>query len=385
MYVAPRYHTNQVPIMKGWASMGAQVKFMVAYIGAVESHEYVDLYQMKPSWITRIVNRYLYRKYDKSTAQYKTGKYFIPAFTKLYKQIKAFEPDFVILRNYSLGNIVFVLVCRMLGIRNLIIYLQEPLYGEHIRSNFIKRIVQHLFFPSVVFTPVLYKGKERTKDRLSGRAKYFVPLICDKPVEFRKEYCLDGKIRILDVGKYRPYKNHFFIVDALSQVEHREMFEMTIIGQLSNSVEQAYFDKLKTYVKEKGLESIIHLHGNVDYNEMNEVYKKHDVLIIASRELASISVLEAMSKGLCVVSSIDNGTSCYLDEYNSGITCYIEQINSIVGILNNLSRNTESIKTIGNMAQQIVMKQLGFKNYYEGIKNILKSEYDFHIDEIPNY
>ena len=377
MYVAPRYHTNQVPIMKGWADMGTQAKFMVAYIGGIESHDYVDLHQMKPSWITRIVNSYLKRRYDRPTAQYKSGTYYIPSFIDLYKQLKSFRPDIVILRNYSLGNMKFVLVCRMLGIRNLIIYLQEPLYGEPIRSNFVKRIVQRIFFPSAVFTPVLYKGKERTKERLSGRAKYFVPLICDNSVEMSKEYCPEGKIRILDVGKYRPYKNHFFIVDALSQVKHPEMFEMTIIGQLSNSVEQAYFDKLNAYVKEKGLERIVRLRGNVDYKEMNEVYREHDVLIIASRELASISVLEAMSKGLCVVSSIDNGTSCYLDEYNCGITYNVEQINTIVEVLNSFSKDTEPIKTFGNLAQQIAIKQFGFNSYYAGLKDILKREYGY--------
>ena len=38
LYAATRYHTNQVPVMRGWHEDGANVKFMVQYCGTIESH-----------------------------------------------------------------------------------------------------------------------------------------------------------------------------------------------------------------------------------------------------------------------------------------------------------------------------------------------------------
>ena len=277
-------------------------------------------------------------------------------------------------------GIIVNIACRMLGIKNVVIYTQYPIYGrknEH--GSFVSRIFMSLA-PSAVFSPVFYRGEYRTKKIRTGLAKYFIPLICDKPQTVRSEYCSDGKIRLLDIGKYREYKNHFFVVDAISKVKHPERFELTIIGQLSNEAERKYYGELERYVKEKHLENIIHLRGHVDFNEMESVYENHDILLLASKnETAGMVILEAMSKGLCVVSSINCGLTSYLDEYKCGLSFKIKTPDDLVELLNKLEETPVMIKELGQKAQQIVKDEFCFEKYKECLNNLLNKEYSYTI------
>ena len=376
IYVATRYHTNQVPVMRGWHEDGANVKFMVQYCGTIESHDYVDLQIMKPSWFSRILFRLFEKRYNPVKAENLKIKTFVPDLWDIYKTIKKFNPDVVIIRNYRMLGIIVNIVCKMLGIKNVVIYTQYPIYGrknEH--GSFVSRIFMYLA-PPAIFSPVFYRGEYRKKEVRTGLAKYFIPLICDKPQTVRSEYCSNGKIRLLDIGKYREYKNHFFVVDAISKVKHPEKFELTIIGQLSNDAERNYYSKLEKFVKEKSLEGIVHLRGHVDFNEMDSVYENHDVLVLASKnETAGMVILEAMSKGLCVVSSINCGLTSYLDEYKCGLSFKINTPDDLVELLNKLEKTPATIKKLGQKAQQIVKEEFSFETYKDNLNSMLQAEY----------
>jgi len=365
--------------MKGWAKIGASVLFLVTYIGAIESHDSVRLHKLRPSLFTRLAHKIIDWKYNVVDAENKKSHIFRPDFYDVYRQIKNFCPDFVIIRNFSLGNLKIILICRLLGIKNIIMYVQESVYGKVGASSSVKEIFRRKFFPSAVFSPVLYRGEERSKDILRGYVKYFVPLVCDMTSVKRETYCCNGKIKILDVGKYREYKNHFFVIDALSRVKYPERFEVTIIGQLSNKAEQDYHDRLELYIKDKHLENIIHLRSHVDYKEMDTVYANNDVLLLASSEPASISVLESMSKGLCVIASVENGTTCYLDEYQCGITFSNGKIDSLINALNEIDRNRKIISDLGQKAQRIAKEEFSFDKYRESLNELLKTEYNYSI------
>lgn len=382
LYVAPRYHTNQVPIINGWYGEGARVKFMAAYTGVIESHERVEFCQMKLSVLMRIALFFMRWLYDEDRMMYLRGKYFFPSIVDLYDQLKAFKPDVVIIRNYSLMALTFILVCRVLGIKNVVIYLQEPLYGDPLKSNRLKDFVRNSFFPQAVFTPVWYKGDYRNKNRFSNRAKYFVPLVCDKSQMVHSQYCTGEKIRILDIGKYRDYKNHFFVVDALSKVKHPENFEVTIIGQLSSKAEQDYHDRLGQYIKDKHLENMIHLRGHVAFNEMDKVYANSDVLLLASKnETAGMVILEAMAKGLCVISGFNCGLTSYIDEYKCGISFSEKQVGCLVEVLDNIAEDKSLVGDLGQKAQRIAKEEFCFEKYKEALNNLLKTEYDYSIPE----
>lgn len=377
LYIATRYHTNQVPVMRGWYENGAEVKFLVQYQGVIESHDYVDLQEMKPSWFSRILFKLFEWYCDPVKAENQKIKSFIPDFFDLYNTLKTFRPNIVIIRNYRILGFLVNMACKLQGIKNVVIYNQYPIYGnkkEH--ASFISRMMMS-FAPSATFSPVFYRGNYREKTKKTGLANYFIPLICDKPKIKRSKYCSNGKIRLLDIGKYRGYKNHFFIVDAISKVKHPEKFELTIIGQLSNDSERSYYSRLEQYVKEKNLEDVIHLRGHVGFNEMDTVYANHDVLVLASKnETAGMVILEAMSQGLCVVSSINCGLTSYIDEFECGLSFSIKTSDCLVEVLNNLSEDSDIIEKMGQKAQQVTKEKFSFEKYKENLNSMLQAEYN---------
>ena len=353
--------------MKGWYDMGVKVKFFVAYQGRIECHDYVDFYQLKPSFITRLRWKYIESCYDVITAQYLKGKVFVPSIRNTFNQLREFLPDAVVIRNYSLGNLKIIFLCRLLGIKKIVMYVQEPLYGKYMYRMGWKEVIKKILFPNAVFTPVLYNGVYRSKEQMTGLADSFIPLISENTRLQNRVYCPEGIIRLLDIGKYRPYKNHFFIVDALSRVKQPELFKLTIIGQLSNDIEKRYFSELEEYIRRKKLQNIISLRGEIDYKAMQSIYKQHDILILASKELASISVVEAMANGLCVIGSIFNGTSCYIDEFDCGKTFDCTNIESLVNTLNFYINNIDAIQNSGMKAMAVVKEHLSFNVYRDGL------------------
>lgn len=383
LYISHRYHTNQLPVMAGWNARGDEVYFLAQFEGIVEEHDYVHFYRMKPTAAT--LRRYaeLDKKFPADEAESKKIRAFIPDLWDTLKKIKEIRPDVVILRDYAKTNAVVVLCCRLLRIRNLVMYVQTPLYGSAGNQSILQRIFRAACFPRACFTPVYYQSdcpSHTLPAWYPGAPRWFVPLVCEGKSNIPKEYCRDGKIRILDVGKYRDYKNHFFFVDAVAAMEHRDNIQVTIIGQLSNDAERAYYEKLLAYIEDKQLSDIIELRGNVPFFEMEEVYRRHDVLVLASKsETAGMVILEAMAMGLCVVSSVYCGLSSYLEEDNCGYTFDLDKPERISVILDRLAQSPEEISRLGRKSCQVVQEKYGFNSYRRSLNELLQAEYGFEI------
>lgn len=380
LYVSHRYHTNQVPIMKGWADYGAKVTFLAQYEGVSEVHDYVDFYIMKPSLLTKCCNWFIDKKYNPSIAEGKKTKFFIPSLSHIYKILKKEKPDLVILREHLLCNMIIWQICKVLHIKNVLMYTQIPLYGYKAQKHALDCIAKRLF-PKICFTPILYNGNIRNKDKLSEgwfAPQWYVPLIVEvensKPNQLKQNV-----IQLLDIGKYREYKNHFFLVDTLSKIKNISQFKLTIIGQLSQSAEEAYYNRLKEYIKEKKLTNYIELKKNVPFNQMNQIYENANILILPSKnESAGMVILESMAKGICVMSSNNCGLSSYLNEYNCGFV-FSTSDNKLVDYLNQVEENPDLITEFGIKGKEVCIEHFSFKNYLHHLNNITTKHFSLNL------
>lgn len=380
LYVAPRYHTNQVPIMRGWMEHGCKVMFMAEFQGVSEIHDYVEFVQLSPNWLSKRMFGWIDKKYPPSQAEGKKISCFWPAFFPALKKIRQFQPDLVILRERYLTSFVIYLICRLLGISNCILYVQQPVYGMEEPKNPVKGFLKNLLFPKAVFSPVYYHGKKRG---IEGNSKvWFVPLVAeDNPEErsLKKEYFADDRIHFLDIGKYRNYKNHFFLIDVFEKLcckVNREEIKLTIIGQLSNADEKAYYEKLLKYVKEKKLEDVIEVRENIPFREMEDLYRKHDVLLLPSTyESAGMVILEAMEKGLCVAASIYCGLASYVEEYQCGYTFDLKDTEELEALLADLIWHREKISEMGQKSRKVIEEKLCFGNYVSALEELMQKEF----------
>lgn len=232
----------------------------------------------------------------------------------------------------------------------------------------LRRDLEHCFeklvFPSVAFTPIYYKGpagKNAKMGKEPEMPKWFIPFVVEQAEEIKKNFCNDGIIHILDVGKYRDYKNHFFLVDAFANLPQPEKYRVTIIGQLSNEKEE-YYTRLKEYVKEKRLDAYFDIKGHVPFCEMDKIYLENDILILPSKdEVAGGVVLEAMAKVLCVMCSNNCGIASYLEKYKCGMVFKLEDTNELSEYLQIAANDVNFISKFGKKAHEVTTREFGLK------------------------
>lgn len=381
VYVSHRYHTNQIPIMKGWREKGVEVSFFAQYQGVIEEHDYVNYFKMKPSLLTLFINWIIDICYNPSKAESLKNKFFIPSLFDVIRIIRKTKPQLVIIRNLSIGNAVVSVASKLCGVKYLIGYTQTPLYRNSYPKNKLKNIVKTIF-PNCIYTPVLYRGKDLVIKMVSDNwydPRYYVPLVCTPSIK-EKTYINNNVIHLLDVGKYREYKNHFFLIDAFNKVKDKDKFQLRIIGQLSQSSEKEYYDRLNKYINELGLSSQIEVLGDVAFDEMNKIYEEADVLILPSKkESAGMVILEAMAQGLLVMSSNGCGLSCYLKENDCGFVFDIDSTDQLTSQLDYLSNKPSIIAEFGDKAKEAVKNCYSFDNYYKNLNSLLSDAYNIQL------
>ena len=117
LYVAPRYHTNQMDIMKGLVERGHEVCFISHYAAIIEDYSYVTPIVLGYSKLYKVLD-YLYvkviRRKDPEAIVFKIQHGFPPV-RRLKKIIARFDPDVVILRERSVYSMAAFLLCQRRG------------------------------------------------------------------------------------------------------------------------------------------------------------------------------------------------------------------------------------------------------------------------------
>lgn len=183
-------------------------------------------------------------------------------------------------------------------------------------------------------------------------------------------------MRILDIGKYRDYKNHFYLIEALKPLKDRKDIRCTIIGQVSNSDERAYFEKLREAVHQAGLDNMITLRENISYRLMHQVYQGHDILVLPSKnESAGMVILEAMSERMGVLSSNNCGLSCYVETNDCGEIFPLDDAEQLTKIIAKIADNKSAVKIMGDNAAEAIRSYYSFDNYFSCFMEMIEKEF----------
>lgn len=362
LYVAPRYHTNQIPVMEGLKKAGHSVSFFSHYVGRMEDYSQVEPEITGYSPVFKLIDnlyvRVLHRK-DPKARDWKLLHGFPPVF-RLRKKIKELNPDLVILRERSVYSIVTYLICTQLGLK-AILYDQSPLYRE-VKTDMVHRLVRR-FTPKVRMTPVMgTPGGGKVREENSFFVPFVMNLFCEPE---KKEYCPDGIIRILTVGKYEKRKNLLMMAGAVSRLPD---IHLTIAGECSNEFHRAYYEKLQEYIRQEHLEDRVTLLQNLGREEMKTVYENTDLFVLPSTlEPASISQLEAMAFSIPVICSDTNGSSCYVKDGQNGYLFRDNDPESLAGTLEKAVADPSKLPEMGKNGYQYVKRNCQFENYYKGI------------------
>lgn len=367
VFIAPRFHTNQTEIIRSLISFGNDVSFWVMFKGALEDHSLVVptlLPTNRPFYMTMNELNYI--------------KKFELDIRKTKEMLKKENPDLVILREKSKTMRIIYFICKIQGI-STILYDQLPLYEQkrNIYKN-VRRWVYNLCVPKVRYTPVLYRTYHDKMDPsfiIKSKNAYYVPFIVSLPTKTKEKYQTDGILHVLDVGKYRAYKNHHILVEAVSKVRKINLVKVTIIGQAVTDDEKKYFDNLQEHIDRLGLTDNFNLVTNVESREMTAYYLRNDVFVLCStNELASISLLEAMSCGLSVIATNNNGTSALIEDNITGRIFNPIDSDALASIVEEYVERKGYTEKLGRSARQYIQQHHISKNYIDALDFILQNE-----------
>ena len=243
LYVAPRYHTNQMDIMKGLTEHGHEVRFISHYAAVIEDYSCVTPIVLGYSRLYRLIDflyvKVIHRK-DPAAIVFKIQHGFPPV-RKLKKLIYGFAPDLVILRERSVYSMAAYYICRKKGYP-CILYNQNPLWSEPAKTDLKHRLVDRMT-PPLRMTPVMGEKKPGMTVKEND---YFVPFVvdpCRAPGE--RTYFADGRIHILCIGKYEIRKHHLELLRAVEQLRDKYEIRLTLVGEATNRFQKEYCEQVK--------------------------------------------------------------------------------------------------------------------------------------------
>lgn len=366
LYVAPRYHTNQMDIMKGLIEHGHEVCFISHYTAIIEDYSHVEPIVLGYSPLYRLFDflyvRVIHRK-DPTAIVFKIQHGF-PPIRKLRKMIYAFQPDIVILRERSVYSMAAYRICKKKGYP-CILYNQNPLWSEPVKTDLAHRMVGKMS-PKLRMTPVIGAKKQGTSIKEND---YFVPFVIEpQKATQERNYFDNDTVHILCIGKYEIRKHHLMLLQAAEQLRSKYKIHVTLVGEATGHFQKEYCEQVRNYVREHHMEDVAAVKTNIPRSEMEQEYLAADVYVIPSTlEMASVSQLEAMSYSLPVICSDTNGTACYVED---GVTGYLFRDCDGTDLQEKLDRlltDRTRIREMGAAGYRALADKYNFDNYFNTV------------------
>lgn len=366
LYVAPRYHTNQMDIMKGLVQNGHEVRFISHYAALIEDYSCVTPIVLGYSALYRLIDflyvKVIHRK-DPTAIVFKIQHGF-PPMRKLKRLICEFAPDLVILRERSVYSMAAYHICKRKGYP-CILYNQNPLWSEPPKTDLAHRLVARMT-PALRMTPVMGARKPGTVVRKND---YFVPFVVNpQRAPENRTYFAGGSIHILCIGKYEIRKHHLMLLQAVEQLKSKYEIRVTLVGEATNHFQKAYCEQVKSYVAEHRMEDMVTVKTNVARRDMEREYLAADLYVIPSTlEMASVSQLEAMSYSLPVIVSDTNGTACYVEDGVTGFWFKDCDGKDFQDKLDSMLSDRERMKEMGAAGYRALSEKYNYECYFNTI------------------
>lgn len=406
LYIAPRFHTNQVYPLKSLVRNGVDVRFLSQYSHKAENYEDITPNIIGYSPLFTILSPLLSKLHPSMDKDDFSRRYGIPPIRKLITEILDFKPDLVIVRNYSRYSYVSLLILKVLR-KKTIVYTQQPLYGRTDREpGGIKKILKMIMYDFRSFvckyemTPILgsdiseeicHNSIKKAGDDESNwsiqenihslspfgfmRCTFFVPLVIDKNYSLHlKKKATDDSFNIIIVAEFQERKKILEFLEIFNTlIKNGKILHLTIVGNAKKEHTLNYLQKVKSYVENNDLNDNVTIKTDLTHRYVLNEYVMNDIFILPSvREPASYSILEAMSSGLPVLSSTSNGTKDYIMHGKNGFIFDANNFSQLYDYISSLIENPQLLKDFGENSLKLIDSYYYSDRYYESLKLIYK-------------
>lgn len=289
----------------------------------------------------------------------------------IFKILRELNPDLIIQRYFKGKWKLFSIIAFYLKIK-CITYDQSPQTYNNLLKQ-ISRPIRRLFKgqPLRKLTPVLNRGiPGKFKEPFSK----YIPFPIEPLVDINnRTYCPDRTIRFLCVGKLgQKRKHHLLLLDALEKINFNCSLTFAGAGPDYALADKEYFNLLEKRCYSSSLKGEIKIIMDLPYQEMIEIYSKHDILVMpAENESLGQCILEALAAGCPVVSTDDCGAAGYITEGYNGLIFKKNDLNELIEKLNIFIEDPTKISEFGHNAIQQIIEQHSPESFVKDILDLV--------------
>ncbi len=260
-------------------------------------------------------------------------------------------------------NIPYIILIHGEDIHNASVKPNFP-YSKRLRTA-IEHSFKTLMVSKNVYSKALLLGCSKNKLELF----YLGVPASDKKADPSKK---SDTIRICNVGRLVLVKGQIILLEAMKiLVEKKYCVKLTIIGDgpLKNEFEK--------WVFENKLTNFIDLKGSLDYNSVTSELSENDIYVHSSvtlpdgsEEALGLTILEAMSVGLPVV-SLNNGGVAEVISENTGILVKQNNAESLAEAIEILIKDPLLRKQLGEEGARVMETSFNMTNQNEILKKLV--------------
>jgi glycosyltransferase involved in cell wall biosynthesis len=311
LFVAPRYHTNQLPFVRGLQEVGHEVLFDVVHEGFSEDRTVLRPHVVAAAGLSTWLQR---RRAPTDLAKDHAAHTFPDPFAYA-RRLRSLAPDVVVVRDPNRPfSAVAALAARALRIQ-IVLYTQGDVHAAPDRRKWLQREALVRSLDAQWFSTV---PGDRSQQRVHERIHY-LPFAADLHRAVKATWFRDDRVHLLVVGKFVKRKNHLLALEAFDALRGSHPLHLTLAGEVSTPEHEAYLAEVRACIVARGLEDAVTVVTNVPFGEMADLYGRHDAFVMPSQsEPVGVSILEAMAHGLPVVCSTTNGARWYVEPGRSG-------------------------------------------------------------------
>lgn len=270
---------------------------------------------------------------------------------------------------------------------------------EYISRNMLENYYIESSLSVKLIEPILEKAKgifthgkffiEKIKDTYAGPMGYSYLFIEENQLikdDIYNTISQTNKIKIVSTGIVHPIKHIDVIVDVLQKNKNiSKKVEYIVIGDFGGE----YGEKLKR-ISENELKECLYMLGYQDKNVMDSAISNADLCVnlrYPNSEIGSLSLIEQLSYGIpvCVFAS-----SIYGEMPDDAVikVNFDNKFKEIKNILENIIKDKEYYKKIGEKAKLFVKKECTLNKYIENFDKFLKEVDKYSYEEkniLDNY
>lgn len=202
------------------------------------------------------------------------------------------------------------------------------------------------------------KNKERVETCMRKPANVFYCGVDVNPALKKHSYRSEIKKRVnlLSTGVFFSYRNYETLVLVIDNLRTKGYdAHLNIIGSMER--DKDYAAKIISLIKEKHLENLIHICGQVDEKTYNDLYNEADIFAFVNIDQSwGLAVFEAMSAGIPTLVSDSVGAIELLHDEEDAIIVQPKNVAQISDTIRKLIEDESYYNKISQNAYEVVKK-----------------------------